>query len=345
MAKFSKVLNWRPAVKISNKMIHIDKIDFNEIPSQCRVKSIDPNKVSEIERSIRAIGLKHAIEVEVDQWHGDYENSTFIGRDGNHRYNAMCSIFNKTNLGKAAMIECIIYEKNTNYNADLEWKAWQHGKNAHLESICLPNSLEDSAKFLSDFLFSGMMCTKAHNAIKANNWQSHDIENALRSYMKADASFKSRSIADKDKLVDMVYTTNGKVWHHKIKRYSRNQTEAILKSKFKVNRAGELSECGSRIVRIANSDDAHAQRLAFIRNMIDGDHKPGVENVLVFHSKKLDPGQIRKKRKSLIEDVKKQNAWYQRETNTKLCMIDKVYFLGQLLTHNETSDQLIKASL
>ena len=106
-----------------------------------------------------------------------------------------------------------------------------------------------------------------------------------------------------------------------------------------------MSACGSQIVRIASSDDAHMQRLMFLTNMINGDHKPGVKNVLVFHSKKLKVDQVRKKRKSLLEEIKKQNKWYQKETNTKLCMIDKLYFLGQLLDNNETEDQLIKANL
>lgn len=348
--KYNNIIEWTPVYKIPEmphtKMIHIDQISFNvEIKSQLRVKSINPNHVNSTERSITAVGMQKPVEVEIDRWNGNYENSTYIGRDGNHRFNAMRSIFKKTKPGKAAVIQCIIYNKNTNKNASLEWKAWQHNKNAHLASVCLPNSMEDSATLLSDMLFSGVLCAKAYNAIKANDWQSEYIEKALRDYMKADASFKSRSNADKDKLVDMVYTENGKVWHKRIKRYSRNQTEMVLKSKFKVDRSGELSACGSQIVRIANSDDAHMQRLMFLTNMINGDHKPGVKNVLVFHSKKLKVDQVRKKRKSLLEEIKKQNKWYQKETNTKLCMIDKLYFLGQLLDNNETEGQLIKASL
>ena len=281
---FDNILNWRPVVKISQKMIHIDQIHFgNEEVSQSRLKSIDSDKSKDLERSIRAVGMKNPIHIEVNQWCGNYENSTFIGRDGNHRYGAKCSIFDKTNAGKSSMIECVVYEKNNNRSADLEWKIWQHSQNSHIEAICLPNSMEDSAHLLSTMLFAGKLCVKANKAIAANDWGNPAIEDALRKYMTADEAFKTRSLSDKDKLVEMVYTINGKVYHHKIKRYTQNNTKALIKSKFGVATSGSVSNCGNRIVRVANTNDVHAQMMAFFKSMINGEWKPGMENILVFH--------------------------------------------------------------
>jgi len=343
------IVGWNPTLLTDNKLIHIDNIIVdteNEEKGQARLTSIDVSHVQALEHSIRANGLLNPIEIEVIEWGGAFDDSFFRIRDGNHRLAAEKSRLLKLIGTQARVVACRVYEKNTDSNADLQWAAWQHQRNVHADKVCLPNSLKDSAAFLSKVLYSGEL-PEAYAACQRGDWDGPDIEDGLRKYMKKDPSFKTVTLSERDKLIEIVYDLKKKIYHHKIKRYAPAEIKDILKLKLKHDtRTGQPCKNAAQIVRIANNDDWDKQILAFYRSMANGDHQAGMKNILVFHSKEVDVTRIRKKREKVVEFVKEHNEWYQGVTNTKLRVIDKVYCLGQLLKlpnpkHNEKVNQLI----
>jgi len=346
--KYQSLLSWQPTIKYKTKLIHIDNIVFDETRSQVRQGSVDNEKVKELEGSITAIGMLEPIDVEEDEFKPqDPDATTYLGRDGKHRYTAKTNLHQRYGKGHE-LIPCRVSEKNNSSDAELQWKTWQISKNVHADKTHLSNSLEDYANHLSVLLRAGKLNKTATTAFRNSRWDTSDIEEGLREYIGADDSFKTLSHAKRDKLIDMVYENNGAMYHHKIKRYTASEKRKILSKKFNTLKVGQLSQCGKRIVKFATSDDYHAQILGLLRPMLEEGSDPNTENIIVFHSKKKDTNVIDKERAKAFEMTRKLNKWFQKVTGSPNAKVaHRFYCLGQKLdpAFGEKEDQLINKRL
>jgi hypothetical protein len=349
--KFKPLLTWNPTVKYQSKSIEINNIVFgDESTCQVRVHGISDNKVKELEASISDIGLQEPIEVEVDEFKPhDPDNTTYKLRNGGHRLAGFRNLRNRYG-SKYDRIPCVVYEKNTNLNAELEWSVWQLNSNTHKAKLHMANSIDDMAYHIDKLLRGGMLSSKATAAFKANDWKEEPpvIEDSICDYISADPAFNTVSKTKRIKILEKIFDRNNEIYKHKIKRYSAADKAALLDKKFKSNGSGKLSQDGKRIVRFVNNNDFHAQILLAMRPMLSDKWDPNIDNVIVFHSKQTDCNHIDSKRESAYKLAKSLNKWYQKTINSPNAkLINKFYYLGQKLAaeHGEKVDQLIAKKL
>ena len=336
------IMGWNPTVKYTNKLISISQIsNSDEVKKQCRVNGTDQDHVNEIKIGIEAVGMKEPIDVEINNWDPtDFAKSTFIVRNGNHRFNAKRELKHKK-------IDCKVFEKNTSLDADLQWYHWQNRQNTHHDKIHLSNSFDDNANLLSKLLFANQLNKEATDALRNSDWNSRAIENGLRAWMKTDSCFAGLSKSKRDKIVEEVYAQNGRTYQPKIKRYTKSDKVDLLKKDFFTTGPGVLSVDGKRIVRTPTNNDGYAQLLNCLTPLIRGNklRDPAVENIIVFSSNSTVADTIIKQRDELLSLAKQFNTWYDDHVDGAASLINKFYYLGQLLDRGEASDDLIEADL
>jgi len=329
------------------KQIRCDRIDANRLRAQARQGDASPTDIKEMASSIETIGLQEPISVEIKHWDDiNPQYSIFILRDGNHRFKAYETLRNKhkssTNYD---LIKCVVYEENTGPQAECEWLDWQHAQNLHLDKVHKKGSKEDTINTLSMLLKSGFLCSKAKDAIDNDNWNDSSIGSAIQAWFKKQKG--KWTFSEKDYIIDQV--SSGKI-SPTIKRYSRNELLDILKDKFGVYKSGETGmRKGTKKIRAWHSsgDDAWTKAAAPIIKLCKEGHND--YNIIINHSKSINPKTIIRERASLTTLVDDINTYFSKNVkgfkNKKL--IDQVFHLGQILKDEnnkdyETVDDLMK---
>ena len=331
------------------KQIRCDHIDANRLRAQARQGDASQTDIKEMANSIETIGLQEPISVEVKHWDDvNPEYSTYILRDGNHRFKAYETLRSKhKNSTNYDLIKCAVYEENTAAQAECEWLDWQHSQNLHLDKVHRKGSKEDTINTLSRLLKSGFLCKKAKNAIDNDNWDDPSVRLAIQAWFE---KTKGRwTFSEKDYIIDQV--SSGKI-SPIIKRYSRKEVSDILKVKFGVFRSGErgiYGGTGNKKIRAwhASADDMWTKAASPIMKLCQHDFND--YNIIINHSKSTNPSAIVKERASFTNLVNDINAFFSKNVkgfkNKKL--INQVFHLGQILKDEynkdyEKADDLMK---
>jgi len=314
------------------KQIRCDRIDANRLRAQARQGDACPTDIKEMASSIEAIGLQEPISVEIKHWDDvNPQYSIFILRDGNHRFKAYETLRNKhkssTNYD---LIKCVVYEENTGPQAECEWLDWQHAQNLHLDKVHKKGSKEDTINTLSMLLKSGFLCSKAKNAIDNNNWNDSSIRSAIQAWFKEQKG--KWTFSEKDYIIDQV--SSGKI-SPIIKRYTRKDLTDILEDKFGVYKSGERGShrVGNKKIRAwhTSGDDMWTKAASPIMKLCQDGHND--YNIIINHSKSINPDTIKRERATLTNLVNDINTFFSKSVkgfkNKKL--INQVFHLGQIL--------------
>jgi hypothetical protein len=330
-------------IKLNSRLISLDNIDNSCLDAtQARVGDASSKDVTNLEKSIEILGLQEPISVEVVNWDDiNPQHSTFVLRDGNHRFKAYKNLRNKhKNSSQFNSINCVVYEKNTDSAAASEWLEWQHAKNLHLDKIHKKCTKEDTIFTIYQLLISGYLCSKAHKHINVDNWQHPDVELAIRSWFKTQKGMWTH--AERDDIIDKVFSSGGQIYKSKIKRYSRDELKGILKKEFGVANSGKVSEDGSNVrVWTASGDDLWTKAGAPVIKLCQAGKKES-HNIIVSHSKSTNTDTIERERNSLKELVDNINDYFSKNVTgfKRIKLIDEVVHLGQKLREGEKVNTL-----
>tara|TARA_R100000008_G_scaffold85038_1_gene73945 strand:+ start:1013 stop:2035 length:1023 start_codon:yes stop_codon:yes gene_type:complete len=327
--------NFKPTVLYSTKLINLDNIQNEAIPSQSRVGDYDPENLKNIEADIETNGLFKPISVEVINLDSeDDSKSTYMLRDGNHRLLAYRSLKTKhKNSNKYNMIECTVYNNHSGTHATNDWLQWQHQQNEHPGQVHKCNSYNDSVYTAYMLLVDGYLSKEASELVAADDWDNPTVDKTLKDWIKTNC--KGLTVDEVEKMLTDIHKKGDHVRKSKIKRYSWPELDKVYLREFGIESARGVSKSPLTNITVstASEQDFWVKVLSPVFRIFDEGGKSG-KNAIVFHCRKGTVDHIDKRRKKIIQMVDTINSWFSKNIpafkNDKV--IDEVKFLGQKLS-------------
>lgn len=341
---------WDPTVLYHSKLVDLNQIVYIKKGVQSRISGLDSDNLKNIERSIEVEGLKEEVHVEVINLDPTDENkSEYILRSGCHRYSAYKNLKRKhKKSNKYNLIKCVVYEKNLNANADLEWLQWQHQENEHTTKVHRANSQDDSIFTVYSLLTGGLLGNKITNLVKRKDWNNPLVLDALDSWFKKNC--KNLSYDERQKMIKAVFKRGKIILNQTVKRYTRSELENILLTNYGVEKSGDIDPTTGIRVYVASEQDCWTKALTPVANLFKEDAINRTPHHIIFHCRKGDIKHINTRREYIRGMVKTINEWFKKNVPESVLgkdfvLVDEVKYLGQKIALGEKPNQLISVKI